>query len=108
MQTYAIIVTCVQIEPLEYLSMSGTDMNWTYYDRIRPIEENNFISGWFALGNIAVHEPVQQFWNWKWKATDKFICTNKTLTNLILIGLMFPSYILISISIIPTRILFHS
>ncbi|KAM3285593.1 hypothetical protein P3S67_024392 [Capsicum chacoense] len=44
MQTYAIIVTCVQIEPLEYLSMSGTDMNWTYYDRIRAIEENNFIS----------------------------------------------------------------
>ncbi|KAM3362841.1 hypothetical protein P3S68_017695 [Capsicum galapagoense] len=44
MQTYAIIVTCVQIERLEYLSMSGTDMNWTYYDRIRAIEENNFIS----------------------------------------------------------------
>ncbi|KAF3673990.1 hypothetical protein FXO37_06663 [Capsicum annuum] len=43
----------------------GTDMNWAYYDRIRAIEENNFIYGWFALGNIAVHEPVQQFWNWK-------------------------------------------
>ncbi|KAF3671581.1 Eukaryotic translation initiation factor 6 [Capsicum annuum] len=23
--------------------MSGTDMNWAYYDRIRAIEENNFI-----------------------------------------------------------------
>ncbi|PHU26617.1 Eukaryotic translation initiation factor 6 [Capsicum chinense] len=24
--------------------MSGTDMNWTYNDRVRAIEENNFIS----------------------------------------------------------------
>ncbi|KAM3285591.1 hypothetical protein P3S67_024390 [Capsicum chacoense] len=36
-------LTLLHPKPLEYLSISGTDMNWAYYDRIRAIEENNFI-----------------------------------------------------------------